>query len=66
MGWVFWSWKTQLSDYRWDFQDAVAAGVVPSGLKVNKGVCSGATTLMVGRLQTVFYILVLAAFWSCI
>jgi hypothetical protein len=63
MGWVFWSWKTQLSDYRWDFQDAVAAGVIPSGLDVDKGICSGASTLTGGSLQYVFYFSLLAAFW---
>ena len=29
-GWVFWSWKTDLDDYRWDYQKAVKAGVIPT------------------------------------
>lgn len=29
IGWVFWTWKAQLGDYRWSYQDAVAAGVIP-------------------------------------
>ncbi|KAH8587557.1 putative endo-beta-1,6-glucanase [Bisporella sp. PMI_857] len=29
IGWIFWTWKAQLGDYRWSYQDAVAAGVVP-------------------------------------
>ncbi|KAL3424066.1 endo-beta-1,6-glucanase [Phlyctema vagabunda] len=31
-GWVFWTWKAQLGDYRWSYQDAVAAGVIPTRL----------------------------------
>lgn len=30
LGWVFWTWKSQLGDYRWSYQDAVAAGVIPT------------------------------------
>jgi len=30
LGWVFWTWKSQLGDYRWSYQDAVAAGVIPA------------------------------------
>ncbi|ERS98107.1 endo-beta-1,6-glucanase [Sporothrix schenckii 1099-18] len=29
LGWFFWSWKTELGDYRWSYKDAVAAGVIP-------------------------------------
>ena len=30
LGWVFWSWKTQLGgDWRWGYRAAVEAGVVP-------------------------------------
>ncbi|KAF2195249.1 glycoside hydrolase family 5 protein, partial [Zopfia rhizophila CBS 207.26] len=30
MGWVFWSWKTQLgNDWRWTYKAAVEAGVIP-------------------------------------
>ncbi|KAH8691658.1 putative endo-beta-1,6-glucanase [Talaromyces proteolyticus] len=40
-GWVFWSWKSELGDYRWSYQDAVAAGVIPTDLDslYNLGVC---------------------------
>ncbi|KAJ1557696.1 hypothetical protein HK405_015385 [Cladochytrium tenue] len=31
-GWIFWSWKAQLSDYRWSYKDAVAAGIIPTNL----------------------------------
>lgn len=41
-GWVFWTWKAQLGDYRWSYQDAVAAGVIPTDLNsvFDRGVCS--------------------------
>ncbi|RFU34687.1 hypothetical protein B7463_g1653, partial [Scytalidium lignicola] len=29
-GWIFWCWKSQLGDYRWAYQDAVAAGIIPT------------------------------------
>lgn len=29
LGWAFWSWKTQLNDYRWGYKQAVEAGVIP-------------------------------------
>lgn len=29
LGWFFWSWKTELGDYRWSYKEAVAAGVIP-------------------------------------
>lgn len=32
LGWFFWSWKTELGDYRWSYKDAVAAGVIPTDL----------------------------------
>ncbi|KAG7142925.1 glucan endo-1 like protein [Verticillium longisporum] len=40
-GWVFWTWKTQLGDYRWGYKDAVAAGVIPENIDeaLNSGVC---------------------------
>jgi hypothetical protein len=39
-GWIFWSWKTQLNDYRWDYSAAVAAGVVPTALgEGDSGIC---------------------------
>ena len=31
-GWIFWAWKAQLGDYRWSYQEAVAAGVIPTDL----------------------------------
>lgn len=41
-GWVFWTWKTQLGDYRWGYKDAVEAGVIPEDLNsaLNSGVCA--------------------------
>lgn len=27
-GWLFWSWKAELGDYRWSYKDAVARGIV--------------------------------------
>ena len=40
-GWIFWTWKSQLGDYRWSYQDAVAAGVIPTdiGSVYNIGAC---------------------------
>ncbi|MCJ1287085.1 hypothetical protein MMC26_006433 [Xylographa opegraphella] len=32
-GWVFWSWKTDLGDYRWDYRLAVRSGVIPSNVQ---------------------------------
>ncbi|KAK6543587.1 hypothetical protein TWF694_000330 [Orbilia ellipsospora] len=31
-GWVFWSWKSTLGDWRWSYRDAVVAGVIPKTL----------------------------------
>ncbi|RDW75419.1 putative endo-beta-1,6-glucanase-1 [Coleophoma cylindrospora] len=31
-GWVFWTWKSQLNDYRWSYSEAVTAGVIPTDL----------------------------------
>ncbi|KAE8147222.1 putative glucan endo-1,6-beta-glucosidase B [Aspergillus avenaceus] len=31
-GWVFWTWKTQLGEFRWSYRDGVAAGVIPTDL----------------------------------
>ncbi|RJE19079.1 Glycoside hydrolase family 5 [Aspergillus sclerotialis] len=41
-GWVFWTWKAQLGDYRWSYQDAVDAGVIPTDLNsvFHMGVCN--------------------------
>lgn len=42
IGWIFWTWKTQnLNDYRWDYQMAVQAGVIPTNLSsvYNVGAC---------------------------
>lgn len=40
-GWVFWSWKAQLGDWRWSYVDAANAGIIPSdlGSAVQKSVC---------------------------
>jgi hypothetical protein len=27
-GWIYWSWKTQLGDYRWGYMDAITDGVI--------------------------------------
>lgn len=41
-GWIFWAWKSQLGDYRWSYQDAVAAGVIPTSAgNVNGAACIG-------------------------
>jgi hypothetical protein len=36
-GWIFWSWKTELGgDWRWSYQAAVEAGIIPKDFgKVN-------------------------------
>nr|XP_036578203.1 endo-beta-1,6-glucanase [Colletotrichum truncatum]KAF6785404.1 endo-beta-1,6-glucanase [Colletotrichum truncatum] len=41
-GWVFWTWKSQLGDYRWSYRDAVIAGVIPRDLNgiASSGVCN--------------------------
>ncbi|KAH8434152.1 glycoside hydrolase family 5 protein [Aspergillus melleus] len=41
-GWVFWTWKSQLGDLRWSYQDAVEAGVIPKELNslADLGVCN--------------------------
>ncbi|KAL3491054.1 glucan endo-1,6-beta-glucosidase B [Aspergillus germanicus] len=31
-GWVFWTWRADLGDYRWSYKDAVDAGVIPKDL----------------------------------
>lgn len=31
-GWVFWTWKAQLGDYRWSYKDAVEAKAIPADL----------------------------------
>ncbi|TQB67876.1 hypothetical protein MPDQ_004426 [Monascus purpureus] len=43
LGWVFWGWKQELGDYRWGYQDAVNAGVIPKdlGSVLDMKVCSG-------------------------
>ncbi|KAJ5418597.1 uncharacterized protein N7487_002147 [Penicillium crustosum] len=32
LGWIFWTWKAELGDYRWSYKDAVTAGVIPTNL----------------------------------
>ncbi|KAB8299057.1 hypothetical protein EYC80_001182 [Monilinia laxa] len=43
LGWVFWTWKAQLNDYRWSYLEAVQAGVIPKDLDsvAGSGVCNG-------------------------
>lgn len=43
LGWVFWTWKAQLNDYRWSYLEAVQAGVIPKDLNsvAGSGVCNG-------------------------
>lgn len=42
-GWIFWSWKAELGDWRWSFRDAVVAGIIPKNLdEIYQGsVCNG-------------------------
>lgn len=42
-GWIFWSWKAELGDWRWSFRDAVLAGIIPRDLDgiYEGGVCDG-------------------------
>ncbi|CAF9929279.1 MAG: hypothetical protein GOMPHAMPRED_005357 [Gomphillus americanus] len=32
LGWIYWTWKTDLNDPRWDYSAAVAAGIIPKNL----------------------------------
>ncbi|KAL3456954.1 glycoside hydrolase superfamily [Aspergillus heterothallicus] len=32
LGWVFWTWRADLGDYRWSYKDAVDSGVIPREL----------------------------------
>ncbi|KAF7925440.1 uncharacterized protein EAE97_010521 [Botrytis byssoidea] len=43
LGWIFWTWKAQLNDYRWSYLDAVNAGVIPKDLNsvAGSGACNG-------------------------
>ncbi|KAI1085635.1 glycoside hydrolase family 5 protein [Whalleya microplaca] len=40
-GWTYWTWKSQLGDWRWSYQEAVAAGIIPKDLDsmANSGIC---------------------------
>ncbi|KAB8272545.1 putative glucan endo-1,6-beta-glucosidase B [Aspergillus minisclerotigenes] len=42
-GWIFWTWKTQLGEYRWSYRDGVKAGVIPTDLNAvfREDVCKG-------------------------
>lgn len=42
-GWLFWSWKADLDDWRWSYQAAVAAHAIPTNLDdaVNSDPCAG-------------------------
>ncbi|KAM0536069.1 hypothetical protein ACHAPP_003264 [Verticillium nonalfalfae] len=52
-GWVFWTWKTQLGDYRWGYKDAVAAGVIPENIDeaLNSGNNSSSVTASYATLS---------------
>lgn len=39
LGWIFWTWKSQLGDYRWSYQDAVSAGIIPTGMFIQFVLC---------------------------
>jgi hypothetical protein len=42
-GWVFWTWKVNLQDWRWGYQQAIQAGAIPTGNPQNANnpdVCS--------------------------
>ncbi|KAJ3204575.1 hypothetical protein HDU82_005749 [Entophlyctis luteolus] len=53
-GWVFWTWKSQLGDYRWSYRDAVLAGVIPPDLRQLRRVCDPETNETSGRLGLAF------------
>ena len=36
-GWIYWTWKTQLNDPRWDYQLAVQQGIVPKDFNSIQG-----------------------------
>lgn len=42
-GWIFWSWKAEIGDWRWSFRDAVNAGIIPKNLDMiySGGACDG-------------------------
>lgn len=35
LGWIMWTWKTQLGGYRWSYSDALNASVIPQDLSVS-------------------------------
>ncbi|KAJ5888973.1 glucan endo-1-6-beta-glucosidase B [Penicillium taxi] len=39
-GWVFWTWRTQLSDPRWSYFDAYNAGIIPLDLNTLESPCN--------------------------
>ncbi|CAJ2507037.1 Uu.00g082230.m01.CDS01 [Anthostomella pinea] len=42
-GWMFWNWKSDLDDWRWDYSKAADALIIPSDLDnmtTNSGACS--------------------------
>jgi aryl-phospho-beta-D-glucosidase BglC (GH1 family) len=45
LGWCFWSWKTELDDYRWSYDEAVQAGVIPMDIDtaIQMDVCAAYT-----------------------
>ncbi|CAG8961548.1 hypothetical protein HYFRA_00013966 [Hymenoscyphus fraxineus] len=41
-GWIFWTWKNELGDYRWSYQESVIRGVIPVPPQdYDKSVCDG-------------------------
>ncbi|EON68619.1 hypothetical protein W97_07877 [Coniosporium apollinis CBS 100218] len=40
-GWVFWSWKNELNDFRWGYKQAVEQGIIPKDPNQawNQGAC---------------------------
>jgi hypothetical protein len=42
-GWIFWSWKAEIGDFRWSYKDAVNAGIIPQNLDMiySGGACEG-------------------------
>ncbi|KAN0070042.1 Glycoside hydrolase superfamily [Elaphomyces granulatus] len=41
VGWIFWTWKNDLGDLRWEYDAAVQAGIIPKDLQsvYNMNVC---------------------------
>jgi hypothetical protein len=37
--WIFWTWKSELGDYRWPYQQAVSEGIIPTDLSTLQSPC---------------------------